>query len=51
MLGIAEARYKGGFSLFLLLHFTVELNLLIIYDTFEGNEQCKEQRTTVSTQF
>lgn len=38
VLGIDEATYKGDLSLHL-FHFTVELNFLINYRIFEGNEK------------
>lgn len=44
---IAEATYKGGFSIHL-FHFRVELNFLINYNIFEGNEQ---QINPVSSSF
>lgn len=47
MLGIDEATYKGHLSLHL-FHFTVELNFLINYRIFEGNEK---QRNPVSSSF
>lgn len=50
MLGIAEATYKGGSSLHL-FHFTAELDLLINYSVFEGNEQQRAKKSCLKLSF